>query len=260
MFDWHFVGFHFVADVCLLLLILRLLSWIQQFAFNETYLSSSCPKLELWMETISSMVNPSTLNTLGCQGSSLVCVDTWKPSIIVSMLLWGGTIYGGSFILHLPSLWRKRVQLSHPFVPLDPTWYENLRKPKWTPPSAVFAITWISLKALQTYALALLWEASGRTPLSSVIIYKVCYLVLSDLFNQVFFVQHDIVGGFVILFCMIGTLIVILMESFRRVCLAGLLLCPLLLWMMVALILQSHILVLNRTSANSSSEIKRKNN
>ncbi|EME32168.1 TspO and MBR like protein [Galdieria sulphuraria] len=162
------------------------------------------------------MVPSSTLRTLGFQRSSLVCVDTWKPSITVSLLLWSGTIYGSSFILHLPSLWRKRVQLSHPFVPLDPCWYENLRKPKWTPPSAFFAITWIFLKALQSYAFALLWEASGRTPFSSVILYKVCYLVLSDLFNQVFFVQHDIFGAFVILLCMIGVLIVILMESFRR--------------------------------------------
>ncbi|KAK4522531.1 hypothetical protein GAYE_PCTG10G0421 [Galdieria yellowstonensis] len=252
MFDWHFVGYHFVADVCLLSIVLQVVSWFQKFAFEQAKWSSYCPKLEVWVDSILSRVHPRIIKALDIQKSALVCVESCKsPSFLVSLLLWGGTIYGSSFLLHLPSLWKKRVQLSHPFIPLDPLWYQNLKKPKWTPPSAVFAVTWISLKALQSCAFALLWEFTGRTPFSAIILYKVCYLVLSDLFNQVFFVQHDIFGAFIILIGMIGLLVVIVVTSLRRVYLAGLLLCPLLLWMAVALTLQTHILLLNTTFRSS---------
>lgn len=41
------------------------------------------------------------------------------------------------------------------------TWYDDIKKPRWTPPKWVFGPTWGVLYALQGYASWLVWNAGG---------------------------------------------------------------------------------------------------
>eukprot|EP00871_Galdieria_phlegrea_P005911 jgi/Galph1/807/GphlegSOOS_G5518.1 len=250
MFDWRYVSYHLVADITFLTVILLLVSWIQRLCFHPVLLSS-CRPLEGVADWLMSGMNFSHMDCLQRSREKMVCFEDLKYSPLVSLILWFCIIYGSSFILHLPSMWKKRVQLAHPFVPLDPSWYENLHKPIWTPPSIAFAVVWLSLKSLQSYALALTWEVTGRTPFSNAVILMCIYLVLADLFNQVFFVQHDITGALVIMVLMLVVLVFDIVVSFQVTFLAAVLLCPLLGWMLVAFCLQFHIMWLNGDSTST---------
>ncbi|KAA8499879.1 hypothetical protein FVE85_7464 [Porphyridium purpureum] len=112
-----------------------------------------------------------------------------------SFVLWMTVAFGSSFILHLPSMWMKRVQIYRPVRPLDPEWYSKLKKPIWHPPNFCFPLLWVPVRVLRSIGSSLLWEALRRNPLSPPLMLPIFAMVWSDIWNQVFFVQHDMVGG-----------------------------------------------------------------
>eukprot|EP00188_Purpureofilum_apyrenoidigerum_P002570 Plantae.Rhodophyta-Purpureofilum_apyrenoidigerum.ctg26362.p1 GENE.Plantae.Rhodophyta-Purpureofilum_apyrenoidigerum.ctg26362~~Plantae.Rhodophyta-Purpureofilum_apyrenoidigerum.ctg26362.p1 ORF type:complete len:249 (-),score=29.62 Plantae.Rhodophyta-Purpureofilum_apyrenoidigerum.ctg26362:339-1085(-) len=119
----------------------------------------------------------------------------WRFS---SFILWLLLTFGASFLLHLPSLWVKRVQLMRAFTALGQEWYDELKKPTWFPAGYFFPLLWAPVKLIRAMAHSLLWERVGRNFLALPIVLVVVSFVLADMWNQVVFVQHDLTGGLLV--------------------------------------------------------------
>ena len=128
---------------------------------------------------------------------------------------------------------------------LPGVWYENLSKPAWTPPDAVFGPVWTLLYLLMAIAAWLVWRdgrfAAARLPLS---VY-VAQLVANAAWSWVFFGLNRIgwaLAVVVVLWALIG---VTLWLFWRRSRVAGVLLVPYLLWVSYAAALNLQIWRLN---------------
>mmetsp|Transcript_6563 Transcript_6563/g.19906 ORF Transcript_6563/g.19906 Transcript_6563/m.19906 type:complete len:249 (+) Transcript_6563:224-970(+) len=124
-----------------------------------------------------------------------VASQYWRFS---SFLLWLFLTFGASFLLHLPSLWRKRVQLMRAFTALSEKWYNQLDKPIWFPAGYFFPLLWTPVKLIRAVAHSLLWEKVGRSFFALPIVLVVVSFVTADMWNQVVFVQHDLAGGLLV--------------------------------------------------------------
>jgi len=177
----------------------------------------------------------------------------WNP---VSFVMWLFLNLAASFILHLPSLWSRRVQLRRPLEPLDKVWYTGLTKPIWHPSLLFFPLAWIPAKVLKSIANSIIWEALGRRIYMLPVIISITSIVVADLWNQVFFVQHDKLGALCVIW-----LLVLLELAYLRLAkyyapAASRLLYPLLFALMFASTLTISIFVLNRDpkKANTSQQ------
>ncbi|KAJ8904158.1 hypothetical protein NDN08_000685 [Rhodosorus marinus] len=140
-------------------------------------------------------------------GLNAVWPEEWtiKPGFItvsqvdkfnwVSFLLWLTVNLFSSFVLHLPTLWTRRVQVRRPLQPLDPKWYDSLKKPFWNPSNLFFPLAWVPAKLLKSVVNAMMWEVCGRRVYALPILSYITCVVVADLWNQVFFVQHDLSGS-----------------------------------------------------------------
>lgn len=104
------------------------------------------------------------------------------------------------------------------------------------------------MKILQSYALALVFECCHQRSFSIPIFLVLSYVVVADLFHQVFFVQHDLVGGLVIILVLICFAVVIFLVFIRIALVAAYLLVPLFLWLIVACSVTVSIVWMNRTN------------
>lgn len=123
---------------------------------------------------------------------------------LLSFLVWTFLNLGGSFILHLPSLWARRVQIRRPLQPLDPDWYTKLKKPLWTPSNLFFPLAWIPAKLLKSVVNSLMWTCTGQRIYAVPVFLSITCIVVADLWNQVFFVQHDKVGSVVVIWMLVA--------------------------------------------------------
>ncbi|MBI4212840.1 MAG: tryptophan-rich sensory protein [Chloroflexi bacterium] len=121
-----------------------------------------------------------------------------------------------------------------------PTWYRDLRKPNWNPPSRVFGPVWTVLYALMGLAAWLVWMADGPLTLFT------AQLAANLLWTLVFFGLRSpgwALGEIAILWLLVALTI---LQFLSIVPLAGLLLVPYLLWATFAAVLNAAIWRLNR--------------
>lgn len=130
-----------------------------------------------------------------------------------SFSIWLAFTFGSSFCLHLPSLWKKRVQLTKAFTALGHNWYSTLRKPLWFPADFFFPLLWTPVKLLRAVAHSILWEQVGRKFYALPVVLVTISFVLADMWNQVVFVQHDLSGGIVVLLFQFATMLSLLSYS-----------------------------------------------
>lgn len=129
----------------------------------------------------------------------------------------------------------------------DTTWYQNLIKPNFTPPSWVFAPIWTIIYTLMTISLFLFWNSNydfSRKKWGT--IFFTLQLILNAIYTPIFFGQKSLEGGFIITILLAVTLIFTIIEFYKISKLSAYLLLPYLMWGCFAIALSQNILILNQ--------------
>ncbi len=126
------------------------------------------------------------------------------------------------------------------------TWYQELIKPTWAPPSWLFGPVWSLLYVIifTTYGYVFYQVATGKLP-KIIALPFILNLVFNFLFTPIQFGLKNNLLASIDIFLILGTLIwalVIIYPHFRWVALANI---PYLLWVSFATILQVTVTVLN---------------
>ena len=129
--------------------------------------------------------------------------------------------------------------------PAIPGWYQNLEKPSWTPPDAVFGPVWTVLYIFMAVAAWLVWKRGGWTAQRGPLTLWGVQLVLNSLWSILFFgMRNPALGlmGIVILWLAILATLIAFWTVSR---LSGGLLIPYLAWVSYASALNYSIFRLN---------------
>jgi len=126
-----------------------------------------------------------------------------------------------------------------------PTWYQDLVKPVWNPPSWIFGPVWIILYVLMGIAAYLVWQqkdvAGAKLALS---IYGV-QLVFNALWSIIFFGLKNPGFAFIEIIVLLGLIIITTILFWRINTWAGILFLPYILWTSFAVFLNYIIWQLN---------------
>ncbi|MDH7602163.1 MAG: tryptophan-rich sensory protein [Armatimonadota bacterium] len=124
------------------------------------------------------------------------------------------------------------------------TWYLNLQKPSFNPPSWIFAPVWTLLYALMGVAAALVWFKQSEAARMALIAFGV-QLVLNALWSALFFGLRSPGAAFVEIIALWLAIFATLLLSWKVSWVAGVLLLPYLLWVCFAAVLNYSIWRLN---------------
>ncbi|MBN2128913.1 MAG: tryptophan-rich sensory protein [Sedimentisphaerales bacterium] len=126
-------------------------------------------------------------------------------------------------------------------------WYDNLEKPFFTPPGWLFGPVWTVLYLSMGVAAFLVWRRGLQSRAVQIaLVWFLAQLVLNALWTPVFFGFHRL-GWSVVVILSLWLAILGTIRHFRRVSKgASLLLCPYLLWVSFAAVLNVSIWLLNR--------------
>ncbi len=124
-------------------------------------------------------------------------------------------------------------------------WYAALEKPPGLPPNWVFPLVWSILYVLMAIAAAWIWQAPDSPDRSIALWLYAAQLLANAIWSWLFFGRHRI--GLALIDLMILLVLATLTTwAFKRVeFAAAVLLWPYLLWLLVALYLNSAVLWLN---------------
>jgi translocator protein len=125
------------------------------------------------------------------------------------------------------------------------TWYVVLRKPRWNPPSWVFAPAWTVLYAFMGLAAYLVYAEGGVGVTFALVVYAV-QLCANGLWSVIFFCVRSLSAAFlwiVLLWCLILATILLF---YALVPWSGILLLPYLLWVTFAGVLNYRVWRLNK--------------
>ncbi|MBN2468618.1 MAG: tryptophan-rich sensory protein [Deltaproteobacteria bacterium] len=124
-------------------------------------------------------------------------------------------------------------------------WYQQLQKPLWTPPPAVFGPVWTLLYFLMGVSAWLVWRRKGlregTLPLASFAF----QLFLNGLWSFIFFGLHRIGLAGIEIILLWSAIAVTLFLFWRESKIAGILLIPYLVWVLFAGVLNFAIWRLN---------------
>lgn len=124
-------------------------------------------------------------------------------------------------------------------------WFQSLVKPAIFPPPIWFGIVWSILYIMLGFALALVcaaWGARGRAAAITIFLIQ---LAVNMAWSPVFFGQHQITAGLIII-SVLDVLVIITVLLFWRVRkLAAVLMLPYLAWILFATVLNYEFLRLN---------------
>lgn len=121
-------------------------------------------------------------------------------------------------------------------------WYENLNKAPWTPPGWVFGVAWSTIMICFSVYLANLFSKANTQKAK---ITYIVQLILNGSWNYVFFNQHQIVLGLIILLLLTVTLCYFFFSLKEKVEKLRFLLLPYIIWMCIAISLNLYILIHN---------------
>ena len=125
-------------------------------------------------------------------------------------------------------------------------WYDNLKKPDWTPPNWAFPLVWTTLYLVMSYA-AMRVGMKGVTdpdvPLA-LALWSV-QIALNTLWTPVFFGLRRMRAGLIIVGCLWLSVAATMVAFFQVDLIAGLLFVPYLVWASAATALNASVLRLN---------------
>lgn len=131
-------------------------------------------------------------------------------------------------------------------APAIPTWYAQLKKPIFTPPSWLFAPAWITLFFLMSISLYLIWSRGldKKQVRNSLIIFAV-QLILNILWSLLFFGLRSPLLGLIDIVLLWFAILATILNFYRISPKAAFLLIPYILWVSFAALLNFSIWQLN---------------
>lgn len=128
-------------------------------------------------------------------------------------------------------------------------WYLALAKPAFMPPAWIFGIVWPILYVLIGLSLAMVLHAKGAHQRGRALTLFALLLALNYAWSPVFFLYHQVGAGLTMIAAMFGATFALILIVWRIRTVAGLLLYPLLAWLMFAGLLNYEIARLNPNAA-----------
>jgi len=129
-----------------------------------------------------------------------------------------------------------------------PTWYAQLRKPRYTPPNQTFGPVWTTLYILMGISVYFIWQRGLAT--DGVLLPFVLFwvqLILNALWSIIFFGMKSKGGGVITIIVLWFLILATIITSFQVSIWAGILLIPYILWVSIASYLNVGVWLLNRT-------------
>lgn len=124
-------------------------------------------------------------------------------------------------------------------------WYARLRKPAFTPPSAIFAPVWTLLYVMIAIAG---WHTFEHDPLSPAMIVWTIALALNFTWSPIFFALNQPVAALALIVALLAMIITFIRLSWPLDALSALLFVPYAAWTLFAALLNAEICRLNRPS------------
>lgn len=124
--------------------------------------------------------------------------------------------------------------------------YQELARPSWSPPAAVFAPAWTTLYVLTGTAAYLVWRRTTRERRRTAMVAFGIQVVLNAAWTPVFFGLEQFLAALVLIIAIWLSVVAMTVVFARRVPLAGALVVPLVLWVSFATALNASIWWLNR--------------
>lgn len=121
-------------------------------------------------------------------------------------------------------------------------WYISLNQAPWTPPGWVFGFAWSTIMICFSIYMAFLYI---KTPTTKVQILFLIQFVLNVIWNYIFFNQHMVASGLVIIISLtivVGTFMVTFKNDLKA---KSLLILPYFIWLLIATSLNLYILIYN---------------
>lgn len=127
------------------------------------------------------------------------------------------------------------------------TWYQELVKPSFNPPSWLFGPVWTVLYILMGIALFLVWQevSEGHTSQGALVTFAI-QLLLNVLWSFAFFGLRSPLAGLVVIVLLWLAILATILSFYRVSPTAAYLLVPYVLWVSFAAILNFSIWWLNR--------------
>jgi len=122
------------------------------------------------------------------------------------------------------------------------SWYINLNKAPWTPPGWVFGAAWTLIMICFSIYLAHLFIKVDSTKLKLAFALQV---VLNVSWNYVFFNQHLVTFGLVIISALTIVLFTFFFSNFKSIKTKSYLILPYMIWLLIATSLNAFILFNN---------------
>ena len=124
-------------------------------------------------------------------------------------------------------------------------WYDNLVKPVFQPPAWIFTPIWIILYLTLFISLILYSVTITSKNKMNGYVYFIVHMIFNLLWSPVFFYLHKIDIALVIVFIMIFTAVLMIIQYFRVSKSAGFILLPYFAWLIFAAFLNFQLLMLN---------------
>lgn len=121
-------------------------------------------------------------------------------------------------------------------------WYINLNQAPWTPPGWVFGVAWTIIMICFSVFFAFLYKLSLN--LNLILLFSI-QLFLNIIWNYVFFNQHFIGLGLIVIICLTIIIGVFLFSYHKDLGLKSLLILPYLFWLLIATSLNAYIFLNN---------------
>jgi len=152
---------------------------------------------------------------------------------VVSLILWVGISMGAGLIGSLST------------ATAVPTWYADLRKPNWTPPSWIFGPVWTTLYVMMGVAAWLVWRKSGFVGAKAAMWLFFLQLLCNAAWSLIFFGLRSPGLAFAEILLLWGLILATALAFWRHSPIAGALLLPYLAWVTFATALNLAIWRLN---------------
>ena len=122
-------------------------------------------------------------------------------------------------------------------------WYQQMQKAPWTPPGWVFGAAWTTIMICFSFYMAYLWpECKNKNLLIGLFVVQ---LILNIGWNMVFFFNHNVSGGLMMISGLTLLIGFMLFYYFQDLKLHGLLIAPYFIWLIIATSLNAFIWVKN---------------
>ena len=121
-------------------------------------------------------------------------------------------------------------------------WYTSMNQAQWTPPNWVFGAAWTFIMVCFSFYMTSLYL---KSPSRKVILLFIVQFILNVAWNFIFFNQHLIAIGLVVIVSLTIIVTMLLITNFKLLKLKTLLILPYFIWLCIATSLNLYILLNN---------------